>query len=346
MPTDDSSQLTIQGHKFTSIMLSRYRPQLMGFAMIAVMLFHVGGSHHETIAYCVSRCGNVGVDMFLFLSGIGLWYSWTGKSASTNFYSRLINFYKKRYVRIYPTWLVVACIFYIPIYINGNDDLTGTILNIVINWDFWEHDAWQFWFIPAIMMLYTIAPFYMTLIVRHEEYRWLPVAAMLLCILIQYWAPLHTAVSHIEIFFSRIPIFLIGINTGRWVKAEKPISWSTLLLASVIFIMSAIVCINFENGLRGRFPLFLERMAYIPLSISMMILLCKLFTRLPHHINSLLAFIGGISLELYMVHIHYGLTYIKPYHLGYWLSAACMFAIAIPTAWILHKIIDKINIVK
>lgn len=317
--------------------LSLYRSHLMGFAMIAVMLFHVGQNRHDTIAYCISRCGNVGVDMFLFLSGMGLWYSWTRLSHDSSFGTSLISFYKKRYIRIYPTWLAVACIFYIPIYIKGGDTLTGTILNITINWDFWELDAWQFWFIPAIMMLYTAAPFYMALISRHEEYRLLPVAAILLCILIQYWAPLHSAVGHIEIFFSRIPIFLIGINAGRWVKEDRPINRPALWLIVLIFIMSAFCCVNFENGLRGRFPLFLERMVYIPLSISMMLLLCRMFAVLPRRINTIFTFIGAISLELYMVHIHYALAYIRPWQLGYWGTAAAMFAIAVPVAWLLHK---------
>lgn len=323
--------------------LSRYRSHLMGFAMIAVMLFHVGGSRHDTIPFCISRCGNVGVDMFLFLSGIGLWFSWTKSIAQAPLAASLRNFFRNRYVRIYPTWLLVACIFYIPIYMRGGDDLWGTILNITVNWDFWERDAWQFWFIPSIMMLYTVAPFYMELIRRYEEWRLLPVAAMLLCVLIQYWQPLHTTVGHIEIFFSRIPIFLIGINAGRAVKEGKTLPASSLWLIMLIFLMSAFVCINFENGLRGRFPLFLERMVYIPLSITMMLLLCRLFAVLPRQVNTIFVFLGGISLELYMVHIHYGLDFIRPYRLGYWLSAAGMFAIAVPMSWLLHKIMSKLT---
>ena len=56
--------------------LSAHRAALMGAAMLMVILFHVGGMRHDTVFYCISRCGNVGVDVFLFLSGIGLWFSW------------------------------------------------------------------------------------------------------------------------------------------------------------------------------------------------------------------------------------------------------------------------------
>lgn len=84
-------------------------------------------------------------------------------------------------------------------------------------------------------------------------------------------------------------------------------------------------------------------MVYIPLSISMMLLLCLLFEKMPARANSALAFIGTISLELYMVHIHYALTYVRPYHLGYWLTALAMFVIAVPMAWLLHKIIGVLT---
>ena len=90
--------------------LSRYRSELMGLAMIFVMLFHVWLPKSNPM-YGLVRCGNVGVDMFLFLSGIGLWFSWTGNRS-------LPRFFRKRYIRIYPAWLIMACLFYIPNYIN------------------------------------------------------------------------------------------------------------------------------------------------------------------------------------------------------------------------------------
>ena len=50
-------------------LISKYRGELMGFAMIYVVMFHVCGNRHDTLWYCLARCGNLGVDIFLFLSG-------------------------------------------------------------------------------------------------------------------------------------------------------------------------------------------------------------------------------------------------------------------------------------
>ena len=55
--------------------ISRFRGELMGAAMLFIILFHVGLPREDAF-YGLRRMGNVGVDMFLFLSGIGLWFSW------------------------------------------------------------------------------------------------------------------------------------------------------------------------------------------------------------------------------------------------------------------------------
>ena len=56
--------------------MSRFRGEQMGAAMLFVILFHVGLDRWDPM-FGLRRMGNVGVDIFLFLSGIGLWYSWT-----------------------------------------------------------------------------------------------------------------------------------------------------------------------------------------------------------------------------------------------------------------------------
>ena len=56
--------------------LSRYRGELMGIAMLFIILFHVYLPRQHAF-FGLHRLGNVGVDMFFFLSGIGLWYSWS-----------------------------------------------------------------------------------------------------------------------------------------------------------------------------------------------------------------------------------------------------------------------------
>lgn len=314
--------------------LSSYRSELMGLAMIFVMLFHVW-MPKSYFFYGLNRCGNVGVDIFMMLSGIGLWYSWN-KNPDYK------HFFKRRYLRVYPAWLLIATLFYVPNYLNNpgggySPDVLNLVLNILVNWSFWRIDDLTFWFIPAIMMMYTFAPWYMNLIKRHPVWRWMPVVAMVFAVMVQYYPPIHNAVGHIEIFFSRIPIFLIGINMGAWVKERKQFDGSAVWLLLLLFIMSLAMCIEFEESWRGRFPLFLERMVYIPLTVCGSLLLSRLLFHTPDFIRRSLRFVGTISLELYLIHIQFVLVYVRAWKLGYCLTALLMILFSLPLAWLLHK---------
>lgn len=320
--------------------LSRWRGELMGLAMIFVMLFHVWLPKSNPM-YGLVRCGNVGVDIFLMLSGIGLWFSWSKKAD-------FAGFFKRRYLRVYPAWLVAACLFYIPNYLNSpgggySPDVLNLVLNILVGWSFWRVDDLTFWYVPAIMMMYTFAPFYMTLIRRHPVYRWLPVAAMVLAVMVQYYPPVHGAVGHLEIFFSRIPIFLIGINMGAWVKEKRQFDGSAIWLVLLLFAMSLAMCIEFEQSWRGRFPLFLERMVYIPLTVCGCLVLTQLLRMSPAVVLRFLRFVGTISLEMYLLHIQFVLVYIRPLKLGYCLTALLMILASLPLAWVLHKAVEKLE---
>ena len=161
--------------------ISRYRGELMGAAMLFVILFHVG-LPREDMFFGLRRMGNIGVDIFLFLSGMGLWFSWTKRPSLSHFFTR-------RFLRIYPTWLLLASLYYIPDYLDlsfvqhsgHSTSIIDLIGDISINWDFWLHDELTFWYIPAIMLLYLLSPFYMKLILTHPIYRWLPVVMLMWC---------------------------------------------------------------------------------------------------------------------------------------------------------------------
>ena len=295
---------TTNGISFANI--SHHRSELMGLAMIAIVLFHVNVPRLSPF-YGLWRMGNMGVDVFLFLSGVGLWYALTGNTSLKRFFTR-------RYLRIYPTWLLVASLYYVPRFLQGAKgtkemiDLAGDVL---VNWDFWLHDELTFWYIPATMMLYLFAPAYVKLVSRHPVYRWLPVLMIVWCVAVQWVVPLHNAVGHIEIFWSRVPIFFIGINCGAMVKQGQSLSAQSVWLLVAAVVLSLGVDIYLEQTRHGLFPLFIGRMLYIPATFSLVLLLSNWLTAVPQAIKRALRLVGMVSLEMYLLHVHFVLVRVQ-----------------------------------
>lgn len=335
-------------------LLSRHRSALMGISMILVMMFHVA-SDKDMLLYDLLHLGDVGVDMFLFLSGIGLWFSWT-KDPS------LLSFYCKRIRRIMPASIIAFSLYYIPDYFeisfldlfdvgkmqeaiaNKNVTISNVsylIANILTGFSFWRFGAGLFWFIPAILAMYLFAPFYMELIRRHPDYRWLAIVAIIWTAMVQFIPFFQNGIGHLSIFWDRIPIFLIGLNCGERVKEHCSIESSTLYMLITICVLSLWLCVSGEL-----LSMFTVHMIYIPMSISSLLLLCLLFsvrTFLLPPIYQFLAFVGGISLEVYLVHEQFVLGHLIHLGWGYMPTLLMLIIISIPTAWLLKNSIASVR---
>ena len=113
-------------------------------------------------------------------------------------------------------------------------------------------------------------------------------------------------------------------------------------LVEIAFLMTASASIWLEQMRYGRFPLFAERMIYIPLTITLILLLVDLFRCMPQWSHHVLTFLGGLSLEIYLIHDHFVMLYLTPYHLGYWPTMLLTTILTLPLAWGLQQIIKRL----
>ena len=324
--------------------ISRYRGELMGAAMLFIILFHVQLPRSDMF-FGLRRMGNIGVDLFLFLSGIGLWFSWMKDREGENLRQKTVGFYLRRLLRIYPTWLVMASLFYVGDFMGAgkySKNLADLLGDVLVNWDFWLHDELTFWYIPATMMLYLLAPPYMELIRRHPVYRWLPVVMVMWCVIVQWVTPIHQAVGHIEIFWSRVPIFFIGINMSEAVRGKQSVDGQSIWLILLMFGVALSASIFLEQVRHGQFPLFVERMLYIPLTVTTVLLLNAVLRHTPQWFNRALSFVGAVSLEIYLIHSHFVLVHLERLGWSYWPKFFACLAITLPLAWLLNKVIGLI----
>lgn len=126
--------------------ISENRTAIMGLAMLSVMLFHQYFT--STIPFnAFHNFGNWGVDIFLFLSGMGL-------VQAINKYP-ILHFYKRRFQRIIPSCILCGTIKYFAFMALGSSVI---ILKEPLHIGWWSVASLDLWFIPTIIILYIISP--------------------------------------------------------------------------------------------------------------------------------------------------------------------------------------------
>jgi peptidoglycan/LPS O-acetylase OafA/YrhL len=64
------------------------------------------------------------------------------------------------------------------------------------------------------------------------------------------------------------------------------------------------------------------------------------FRRTPKSFNRFFKLIGSVSLEAYLIHLHFVMNNVEPYHLGYWATFLITVVVTLPLAWLLHQAIE------
>lgn len=96
-----------------SKLLSKYRTELFGLSTVGILIVHsndviqAGGALAELIRKLFAF-GGVAVYVFVFLSGIGLYYSMSGKAGHS-----VLQFYQRRLSRLLMPYLLIAGSFYV-----------------------------------------------------------------------------------------------------------------------------------------------------------------------------------------------------------------------------------------
>ena len=109
---------------------------------------------------------------------------------------------------------------------------------------------------------------------------------------------------------------------GEMVRQKQTLDGASIWMIWLMFLMTLLASIFLEQEKHGMFPLFLERMLYIPLTITSILLLNRIFRRTPGWFNR---------------------SFIEPHHLGYWPTFILCIAITLPLSWILSKIAEWIS---
>ena len=277
--------------------LSKKRTIIMGFAIIWIMLFHIPGLSNilpKPISFFIN-IGYVGVDIFLFLSSYGLYYSL--KKDST-----IRTFYQKRITRILPTYYIILIIFGI---INGIGILE-IIKQVSMLGYFFPFLNWKpfDWYIPSLLFFYLIFPLvfkYIDIIYKYIVY--------ILLLNIVFYAIIYYLLSYydfnttIRFSISRISIFLLG---ALYAYKENYILENYKKKQNVIFLIISLISyyflyysINDNKYLTLSGSQFITLVFIVP---NIIIFLQRLKFGRFEIIKRILEFSGKYSLELYLIH--------------------------------------------
>lgn len=262
--------------------ISIYRSELMGWAILWIMMLHFTFTQIKPLGF-VAQYGFAGVDIFMLVSGFGLYFS-------LNKDSNLTHFYKKRLLRIFPTYYLLGIFASILLY---HDDII-TYLFRYTTIGFWIGGVYGEWYIPSIVFLYLLAPFLK--ILYDKKLFTIIISVCCICLLTSYILVDNEYITKREPHFFllyRIPAFILGMSCAHWIKNGFPEKYYYCLL--VIGIPFFIIM----------FPRYHEIYNFKYLSLVFLLpffTLCLIFiSKLTKPINPLISIIGKASLEIYII---------------------------------------------
>lgn len=266
--------------QYLSQNIFKNKAQLMGISICLIMLYHSNLKVDYAIVSFFKDICDIGVDMFLFLSGF---------SCANSFAKNpdIKTFYRKRLTRILPAYLIVATLWYSFHYVQNPEITWHTLLFNISTLNFFIDGSLDFWYIPVIIVFYFLLPPYVLLIKKYKICRFLPHFIIIASIIL---ASLHFFKPQ-SFLYLRLPIYLIGINTFIFKNnfADK-LNYISLGAITIIAIIGCFYVINID---RNFFQL--KYLLYIPIVMFVF----KISESMPSRIFSV---IGTYTLELYLLH--------------------------------------------
>ncbi len=318
-------------------LISQNRSKIMGLCMCIIMMFH-----HGMIPGM--RFGFLGVDVFLFVSGFGLYHAL--KKCNEKGLS-LLSFYKRRLIRIMPAAIIAGII--LRWQFRGFDSV-GDYLSVC---------GLGLWYIRTLLILYLLSPLFYTLNAKLRLKNLLFVfllctAGVIVCTYTVFDSIFTLGSMTVTWTLARTPAFLLGMllpyMEENGCKLLRPGKWHTTYSIFFCCVAAGLLIIFTYIQLPPLWNAFSLYFGWLAFSICLP-WLCTQMARgiqyLPEKVQVFLQWVGVRSLELYVCHeAIYGLT-------RKWLPAAgkisllvqgaCMIIFSVVAAALLHIVCRRLT---
>lgn len=198
------------------------RSYILGIAILTVIVYHFFCWVYNPIG--ALNVGYVGVDIFLFFSGLGLSFSFEKNS--------LKDFYKRRFFKVYPLYFILACLS-IAITTESYLPVSNVILNSFLKLTtisyYVDVENSIDWYLNSLFLFYLLFPLLYYLCKKYGFklyiFMILVSTSILGLYILIFKEPIHWKY---DCFVGRIPVFCLGIIGGLNKYTENKINKFTL----------------------------------------------------------------------------------------------------------------------
>ena len=288
--------------------LSNQRNGIYGIAIVLICIFHLNNvlSEGVQIVSFISRTAsfffdmfNIGVDIFLFMSGFGLFYSMRKDTHA-------VSFYTKRLLRIIPAYWTGLILFYTVTYICTSAVDVKTLIMKLFMIDFYVSGDQFLWYPVFIIVLYALFPLYFKHADTLNKKRIVFAAVLILCIASHFLPGMEH--SRFDMAKDRIPVFILGtIIAQKGFEDQKSVlvrglTPKHILAAGIMILVFLDVLILYIENYYLK-PYDFLYLIYLPLSCLLLIVFTLILKagRI-RTVKTVIGKAGGLSYEIYIGH--------------------------------------------
>ena len=287
--------------KSLKTILSNSRSFIMTVAIIWIGLFHFPIDINIPGLHFIKSIGYGGVDLFIFLSGFGLYHSLQGLTSKDGIDIGL--FIKKRALRLLPSYLPFLVLWIISKRLFDQMYVTEIFGNITMT-GWWNGDQNQFnWYIDLLVLLYLLSPYIFLTIYKSKK----PLVSYVFLMMLSFFIGISFFHGQLIQAMSRLPIFVTGMlfadldsphhtpSTGRIYKVlNSELFWYIL---SLLGFVGMYICLHQSYLDLWHYGLYWYPCLFITPGLSLA--LGRLGNILPHFFGGL----GRASFEIFLWHI-------------------------------------------
>ena len=277
----------------------RYRNVWMGIAILMVLLFHSELKINNIVLSTLQDLGYGGVDIFLFASGIGCYYSLSQNNDAA-------EFMKRRIIRIMPMYLCFMVVWLLYKRFFFEMPFSSMIGNLFGVQNFTGKGNEFNWYISAMWLMYLLAPLFASLVSKINRLL-TGFGAILLLVLftVSYWYAYTYVISiaRIPIFFLGMLVAKIALNGFELKKWHMAILFAASIVGAIVLIFLYNTLTNDRMWLLGL--LWYPFIAIVPGLCLALSLLCGVLekTSAGKFIVKTFSGLGTRTFSVYLIHI-------------------------------------------